>query len=71
MISHLLVLGFKNIEEKDRYLMKLQNKYSKEVEIVNVYTFSVDRILKANHIGLLNAILDPKTSFSDEFFLDK
>ena len=71
MISHLLVLGFKNIEEKDRYLMKLQNNYSKEVEIVHVYTFSVDRIIKASHIGLLNTILDSKNSWSDEFFLDK
>ena len=70
-ISHLLVLGFKNIDYKDRYLMKLQNKYSKEVEIVHVYPFSVDRIIKANHIGLLDTILDQKESSSNEFFLDK
>jgi Lrp/AsnC family transcriptional regulator, regulator for asnA, asnC and gidA len=70
-ISHLLVLGFKNIDDKDKYLMKLQNKYSKEVEIVNVYPFSVDRIIKTNHIGLLGAILDQKESSSNEFFLDR
>ena len=69
-ISHLLVLGFKDIDHKDRYLMKLQNKYSKEVEIVHVYPFSVDRIIKANHIGLLDTILDRKESSSNEFFLD-
>ena len=70
-ISHLLVLGFKNIDHKDRYLMKLQNKYSKEIELVHIYPFSVDRIIKTNHIGLLNTILDQKESFSNEFFLDK
>lgn len=70
-ISHLLVMGFKNINHKDRYLMKLQNKYSKEIEIVNVYPFSVDRIIKSNHIGLLSTILNQKESFSNEFFIDK
>lgn len=69
-ISHLLIMGFKNIDSKDRYLMKLQSKYAKEIEIVHVYPFSVDRIIKSNHIGLLNLILDQKESFSHEFFLD-
>ncbi len=70
-ISHLLVIGFRDMESKDRYLMKMQTKYAKEIEIVHVYPFSVDRIIKENHIGLLNMILDKKSSFSDEFFLDK
>jgi len=70
-ISHLLVLGFKNIDDKDKYLMKLQNKYSKEVEIVHVYPFSVERIIKTNHIGLLDTILNQKVSSSNDFFLDK
>jgi len=69
-ISHLLVMGFKNMEGKDRYLMKLQSKYAKEIEIVHVYPFSVDRIIKSNHFGLLNLILDKKESLSNEFFLD-
>jgi Lrp/AsnC family transcriptional regulator for asnA, asnC and gidA len=70
-ISHLLVIGFRNMEQKDRYLMKLQSKYAKEIEVVHVYPFSVDRIIKENHIGLLNMILDNKNSLSNEFFLDK
>jgi len=70
-ISHLLVMGFKNIDHKDRYLMKLQSKYSKEIEVVHVYPFSVDRIIKTNHIGLLDTILNQKESSSNEFFLDK
>ena len=69
-ISHLLIMGFKDTGSKDRYLMKLQSKYAKEIEIVHVYPFSVDRIIKTNHIGLLNNILDKKESLSNEFFLD-
>lgn len=69
-ISHLLVLGFRNMEDKDRYLMKLQAKYSKEIEIVHVYPFSVDRIIKESNIGLLNTILDKKEASMNEFFLD-
>jgi DNA-binding Lrp family transcriptional regulator len=70
-ISHLLVMGFRNIDDKDRYLMRLQSKYSKEIEVVHVYPFSVDRIIKTNHIGLLDTILNQKEPFSHEFFLDK
>jgi DNA-binding Lrp family transcriptional regulator len=70
-ISHLLVMGFKDMGHKDRYLMKLQSTFSKEIEVVYVYPFSVDRIIKTNHIGLLDTILSQKESFSNEFFLDK
>ena len=51
--------------------MKLQSKYSKEVEVVHVYPFSVDRIIKSNPIGLLNTILNQKESSSNGFFIDK
>jgi DNA-binding Lrp family transcriptional regulator len=67
-ISHLLVMGFKNMEHKDRYLMKLQTKHAKEIEIAHVYPFSVDRIIKTNNIGLLNIIIDNKEFVRNEFF---
>ena len=70
-ISHLLVMGFKNIDQKDRYLMKLQAKYSKEIEIVHVYPFSVDRMIKTSSVGLLNYILDKKLASTNQFFLGK
>jgi DNA-binding Lrp family transcriptional regulator len=69
-ISHLIVMGFKDMAQKDTYLMKLQTKYAKEIEIVHVYPFSVDRIIKINHVGLLNIILDDKEFIKNEFFLD-
>ncbi len=70
-ISHLLVMGFKNIDDKDKYLMMLQSKYSKEIEVVHVYPFSVDRIIKTNAVALLSTILDYKKAFSNDFFIDK
>lgn len=69
-ISHLLVLGFKNTDHKDRYLMKMQTRFAKEIEMVHVYPFSVDRIIKANSIGLLNTIINKKETSTDKFFLD-
>ncbi len=70
-ISHLLIMAFKDVDEKDRYLMRLQSRYAKEIEMLHVYPFSADRIIKSNHIGLLNAILSSKASPSSGFFLDK
>ena len=64
-ISHLLVMGFKNIEQKDKFLMRLQTKYSKEIIIVHVYPFSVDRIIKTSNVGLLNIILDKELNTPD------
>lgn len=69
-ITHLLVMGFRNMEHKDTYLMKIQTKYSKEIEIVHVYPFSVNRIIKTNNVGLLNAILDKNEVSKNGFFLD-
>jgi DNA-binding Lrp family transcriptional regulator len=69
-ISHLLVLGFMNLEQKDRYLMNLQTKYSKEIEIVQVFPFSVDRIIKDSNVGLLNIIVDKEEFNTYESFLD-
>ena len=68
-ITHLLVMGFRNMDEKDRYLMKVQTKYSKEIEIVHVYPFSVDRIIKASNVGLLSIILDKKEASRNDFFV--
>jgi DNA-binding Lrp family transcriptional regulator len=69
-ISHLLVVGFMSVGQKDKYLMNLQTKYAKEIEIVYVFPFSVDRIIKESNVGLLNIILDKEEFSNREFFLD-
>jgi DNA-binding Lrp family transcriptional regulator len=70
-ITHLLILGFSNINQKDQVLMRIQNKFCDEIEIVNVYPFSVDRIITMSPIGLLNELFDQKERAFDGLFLKK
>lgn len=70
-ISHLMVMGFNDTDSKDRYLMKLQTKYSEEIEIINIYPFSVSRIIKENRVSLLYKVLDKKEPMLGKFFPDK
>lgn len=70
-ITHVLLMGFKNIDQKDRYLMKLQSKFSSEVEIKIVYPFSVDRIITMSSLGLLYEMLDKQEHPLEEYFIKK
>lgn len=70
--SHILLIGFRNTSQKESYLSQMQTKFANEIEIKEVYTFSVDKIITQNPIGLLNEIID-KTDFSkyELFPIDK
>jgi DNA-binding Lrp family transcriptional regulator len=68
-ISHLLIMGFKSIEQKDNIIMKFETKFSEEIEIFRTYPFSVDRIITMNPIGLLREMLDVKGSVFDFLFV--
>lgn len=70
-ITHALLMGFRDIDQRDRHLGKLQTKFSREIDIVNVYTFSVDKIITNSPVGLLYEILDKKEYPLNEFFLKK
>jgi DNA-binding Lrp family transcriptional regulator len=70
-ISHLLMFGFKDIDQKDRVIMKLETKFSDEIEIKQVYPFSVNRVISMSPIGLLREVLDKKDSAYDHLFLEK
>ncbi|MGV8086870.1 MAG: hypothetical protein ACP5N1_04525 [Candidatus Woesearchaeota archaeon] len=61
--SHILVIGFRNNEQKEQYLNFMQTANASDVEIREVYTFSVDQIITQNPIGLLNEIIT-KTDLS-------
>ena len=61
--SHILLIGFRDTEQKEHYLSEMQTKYTNAIEIKEVYTFSVDKIITQNPMGLLNEIID-KTDFS-------
>ncbi|HLC61700.1 MAG TPA: winged helix-turn-helix transcriptional regulator [Candidatus Nanoarchaeia archaeon] len=61
--SHILLIGFRDTSQKEQYLSQIQTRYTNDIEIKEVYTFSVDKIIIQNPIGLLNEIID-KTDFS-------
>lgn len=62
--SHILLIGFRNTSQKEQYLSEIQTKYTNEIEIKEVYTFSVDKVITQNPIGLLNEVID-KRGFSE------
>jgi hypothetical protein len=66
--SHIWLIGFRNTEQKEHYLSLIQTKYSDEIEIKDVYTFSVDKIIIQNPIGLLNEMIDKKDFSKYELF---
>jgi len=69
--SHILFMGFRNIIQMDKYLAKLQTKFAKEIDLVNIYAFSTDKAITQSPVGLLYEILDKKEFPMDEFFLKK
>ena len=71
--SHILMIGFKDTDQKEHYISNMQTKSADQIEIRDVYTFSVDQIIvDHNPIGLLNEIIDQKDFSKYEIFpLDK
>ncbi|MFC1775183.1 Lrp/AsnC family transcriptional regulator [Nanoarchaeota archaeon] len=70
-ITHVLVLGFRNMDKKDQFLMKLQTKYRDEIEIKSAYPISVNRIITMSPVGLLREVLDKKEPVLDHLFLQQ
>ena len=69
--SHILVMGFRDLEQMDRHLAKIQTKFSREIEIKQIYPFSTEKIITESPVGLLYEILDKKEFPLNEFFLKK
>ena len=70
-VSHILLMGFRDTEQKDSFLGRIQTKFTREIMLQNVYTFSVDKIIMQNPLGLLYEILDKKEEILDELFIRK
>jgi len=69
--SHVLILGFRDTRQKEQYVSELQTKFAEEIQIKEIYTFSVDKIISQNPLGLLHEMVD-KTEFSPaELFLNR
>ncbi len=70
--SHILLIGFRDTEQKENYLAKIQTKHANDIEIREVYTFSTDKIIIQNPIGLLNEMIDKTDVSKYELFpIDK
>jgi DNA-binding Lrp family transcriptional regulator len=68
-ITHLLIMGFRNIDQKDNVIMKFETRFSDEIDLIRTYPFSVERIITMNPIGLLREMLEKKEKVLDHLFL--
>jgi DNA-binding Lrp family transcriptional regulator len=69
--SHVLILGFRDTNQKEKYIAKIQTKFAEEIQIKAIYTFSVDMIITQSPLGLLHEIINKKKEFSmNDLFLD-
>ena len=70
-VSHILLMGFRDLGQMDRYLAKMQTKFAREIEIQHIFPFAVEKVITQSPIGLLYEILDKKEFPLNEFFLKK
>lgn len=61
--SHIILMGFRDSEQREHYITDIQTKFTNEIEINHIYSFSSESIITQNPIGLLNEMID-KTDFS-------
>ena len=66
--SHILLIGFRDTSQNEEFISNIQTKYANDIEIKEVYTFSVDKIILQNPIGLLNEIIDKRDFSKYELF---
>ncbi|MFH0978041.1 MAG: Lrp/AsnC family transcriptional regulator [Candidatus Woesearchaeota archaeon] len=69
--SHVLILGFRDTYQKEQYIAQIQTKFAEEVQIKAIYTFSVDKIISQNPLGLLHEIVNKKEFSPDDLFLEQ
>lgn len=68
-VTHILLMGFRDIKQKDKYLIRMQTLFSREIEIKAVYPFSIDRVIVQSPVGLLYEMLSKKEYPREVFFL--
>jgi len=69
--SHVLIIGFRDTNQKEQYIAQIQTKFSEEIQIKEIYTFSVDKIISQSPLGLLHEIVDKKDFSPGDLFLIK
>jgi Lrp/AsnC family transcriptional regulator, leucine-responsive regulatory protein len=66
--SHILVLAFRNTEQKEKYISDIQIKFAEEIDIRSIYTFSSDKIIMHSSLGILHEILNKKEFSPSDLF---
>jgi len=69
--THILLYGFRDLKQMDEHFMRIQTKLSKILDIKNIYSFSVEQLIKYSPQSLFHTILEDKDFFSESLFLDK
>lgn len=67
--SHILVMGFRDTHQKEQYLATVQTKHADDIIIRATYTFSTEKIIIHNSLGLLSEIIDKKPFSVKDLFL--
>jgi len=67
--SHILVMGFRDLAQMDKYIAKMQTRFAREVLIQRIYPFAPNKVILESPVGLLYEILDKKEFPMNEFFL--
>ncbi len=68
--SHVLVMGFRNSDQKQQYVEAIQTRLADAVQINSVYSFSVENQIKRNPSGLLHEIIDKQDFSISDLFID-
>lgn len=68
--SHALLLAFRDIDQKEKYVKEIQVAFADEVTITAIYTFSVQKIISRNPIGTLHEIIDKNEFSPKDIFLN-
>ncbi|MGM5481306.1 MAG: Lrp/AsnC family transcriptional regulator [Nanobdellota archaeon] len=68
--SHILLLAFRDMAQKEKYISEVQTKFAEEVTIKGAYTFSVDKIISHSPLGILHEIIDKKEFSPKDIFLN-
>lgn len=70
-LSYILIMGYKDIEQRDRIMKKLETIFSDEVDVIWTYSLSIDNLVSDDPTSLLYEILDDKYFRFEELFLSK
>ena len=66
--SHILLLAFRDLGQKEKYISEMQIKYAEEIFIKAAYTFSVDKIIMRDSLSILHEVIDKKEFSPSDLF---